>query len=178
MPASPLLLASAICFFSRIKNTVFIWNDGSQIHSSAFPLCCRCVLDFLLHRDSLEYLNLSLFKHSCAICSSPAPKFLSLALAVRELCSVIRADPKLIDPPASASQVLGFQVCSTTAQLNCLIDWLIFVLFCYFETGSPYVVLAVLALTLKARLSYKSQRSICLCLSIARIKGLHHCPWP
>lgn len=43
------------------------------------------------------------------------------------------------------------------------------------ETGSHYVVaLAVLEIATQTRLALKSQRSTCLCLPRARIKGLHH----
>ena len=44
-------------------------------------------------------------------------------------------------------------------------------LFQFFETGFP----CVLELTLQTRLALNSQRSICLCLLSARIKGVHHC---
>ena len=45
----------------------------------------------------------------------------------------------------------------------------------FFETGFLCVALEpVLELTLKTRLTSNSQRSACLCLSNAGIKGLHH----
>jgi hypothetical protein len=52
-----------------------------------------------------------------------------------------------------------------------------FVLFCFvFETGFLCVALAVLELTLETRLAL-NQKSACLCLSSAGIKGeCHHCP--
>jgi hypothetical protein len=42
--------------------------------------------------------------------------FLCVALAVLELNSVEYAGLKLINPPASASQVLGLKACATTAR--------------------------------------------------------------
>ena len=48
-----------------------------------------------------------------------------------------------------------------------------FVLFC-FETGSLYIALAVLELSMYARLAYNSQVSVCLCFPSAGIKVMYH----
>ena len=49
--------------------------------------------------------------------------------------------------------------------------------FWFFKAEFLCVVLAVLELALYTRLALNSQRSICLCLLSARIKGVcHHCP--
>lgn len=44
----------------------------------------------------------------------------------------------------------------------------------YSETGTNYVILAGLQLTFQTKLPLNSQRPACLCLRIARIKGVHH----
>jgi hypothetical protein len=44
----------------------------------------------------------------------------------------------------------------------------------YFETGFICVTLAVKDLTLKTRLDLNIQRSTCLCLLSAWLKGMHH----
>jgi hypothetical protein len=46
--------------------------------------------------------------------------------------------------------------------------------FCFFGTRLLCVALAVLELALQSRLASNSQRSSCLCLLSARIKGVHH----
>ena len=46
---------------------------------------------------------------------------------------------------------------------------------CFYETGSHYVGLAVLELTMQTRLASNSLRSACLCLPSAGIKDVCHC---
>ena len=49
-----------------------------------------------------------------------------------------------------------------------------FIHFQFFKTGFLCVTLAILELALQTRLALKLQRSTSLCLSSARIKGVHH----
>ena len=46
-----------------------------------------------------------------------------------------------------------------------------------FETGFFYIALAVLEPTLQTRIALNSQKSTCLCLLRAAIKGLCHHTW-
>jgi hypothetical protein len=50
----------------------------------------------------------------------------------------------------------------------------LFVLLLFLETWFLYAALAVLKMALQTRLASNSQRSTCLCLPSAGIKGFHH----
>ena len=56
----------------------------------------------------------------------------------------------------------------------CLFVWLVGWLVGFFITEFLCVALAVLELSLQSRLTLNSQKSSCLCLTSAGIKGMHH----
>ncbi|EDL34148.1 mCG1042069 [Mus musculus] len=63
--------------------------------------------------------------------------------------------------------------------LSLSLSFFLFFLFLFFETGSHYVALAVLELTISlCRLGWpRTQKSTCLCLPNAGIKFMHNYTW-